>query len=228
MSNRFNVLNKNVEDREQPIPVITPKTWSNVISQKIETVPKTNLKGLERPPHSQITISKVPIKEDINNGSSIALSDKYSLWSHGLTDKNWEISSYTQMCTINNVSEFWRMINNFDKIGHRNRHLFLMKDGIQPMWEFSENRNGGVCSFKIEVHNSLEIYENLCSHMILGSLSDIPSDINGISFCPKGNTVFVKVWNRNRDNDLSKMLNKAILNKYGSLSIKYIPNKPEY
>ena len=204
MSNRFNIFNEN----SAPVK----KSWSDIIKTPVKVVPIVN-----------------ETKESVdNNGSNISLIDTYTLWYHGLNDKSWNLDSYKKMCTITNVSEFWRMLNNFDKIGYRNRHLFLMKNDIKPMWEDENNKNGGVCSFKIEVHNSLEIYENLSTHMVLGLISDIPSDINGISFCPKGNTVFVKVWNRNKNNDLSLMLNKTILDKYGSLSIKYIPNKPEY
>lgn len=213
MSNRFNILTKSTTADATSTTAIK-KSWSDIISTPAAAVP---------------IIKKVEMRNvDHNNGCNISLNDTYTLWYHGLTDKNWDISSYKKMCTIKNVSEFWRMLNNFDKIGYRNRHLFLMKNNIKPMWEDENNKNGGVCSFKIEVHNSLEIYENLSTHMVLGLISDIPSDINGISFCPKGNTVFVKVWNKDRDNDLSLMLNKSILDKYGNLSIKYIPNKPEY
>jgi hypothetical protein len=210
---RFKIL---VEDEKKPqvvAPPVPKKTWATIANQA---------------PIIQPIIVDTIVKANTRNGSDIMLADNYTLWYHSLTDKNWNIDSFKKMCTITNVSEFWRMINNFDKIGHRTRNLFLMKGDIYPMWEHPDNRNGGICSFRIELHNSLEIYENLCSHMVLGSLSDIPSDINGISFCPKGHTVFVKIWNRDRNNNLTKLMNKSILDKYCSLSVLYTPNKPEF
>lgn len=203
--NRYNAL---VSEK------VEPKSWANIVT----SAPVTKIKDI---------VNELAVNTK-SNGSEYILPSSYTLWYHSLTDNNWKIDSFQKMCTIYNISDFWRMINNFDKIGYKNRDLFLMKSDIEPMWEHVENRNGGICSFRVEMHNSLEIYENLCAYMVLESLSDIPNDINGISFSPKRNLAFVKIWNKNRDNDLSKTLNKDILKKYGDLSIKYRPNNPEF
>lgn len=220
--NRFTILNENSKKvQEVPVKIASvPKTWANMAaSPMIKPITKPNI--MTQPIEKNSIVQK-------NNGKNYVFSDEYTLWYHSVTLTDWSIGSFEKMCTIRNVSDLWRMINNFDMIGYRNRHLFLMKNNIEPLWEHEENRKGGVCSFRVEVHNSIEIYEKLCLYMVLNILCNYPNDITGVSFSPKGNWAFVKVWNKNSDNDLSKTLSKDLLTAYSNLSIKYRANKPEY
>ncbi len=106
-----------------------------------------------------------------------------------------------------------------------------MKDDTDPIWEHPNNRNGGICSFKTDIENGMKVYEDLCVRMVCRVLterqSDI-SDINGISISPKNNWAIIKIWNKNRSNDLSKSLSKYIIDTYHDMSIKYKENEPEF
>jgi hypothetical protein len=161
-------------------------------------------------------------------GEDKKLTCKYVLWAHDIHNKNWDMDSYKKVCQIDNVSTFWRTFNNLEKLGIRFMHLFLMKDGILPIWEDPKNRDGGVCSLRLEIDKAKDVFEDLNVRMLCEILNDNPTDINGISMSPKNSWVIIKVWNADSKNDLSVTLSKEILNKYADLSIKYRSNEPEY
>lgn len=159
-------------------------------------------------------------------GENIQLSCKYVLWCHEVSCKDWSLQGYTKLCTISNVSEFWRLFNNINKLGYKINNFFLMKEGIDPTWEHEKNRDGGICSMKTEIGSALQVYEELCSYMVCDILSDCPTDINGVSFCPKNNWGIIKIWNGDKKNDLSITLNKDLINKYPDQ--RYTENQPEF
>jgi len=162
------------------------------------------------------------------NGHDLPLSSNYILWCHDIHNKDWSLNGYTKLCNIATISEFWKLFNNLGKIGYKVNNFFLMKDGTDPTWEHINNRDGGICSFRIDMDSSLKMYEDLCSRMVYGNLTADMNDINGISFSPKNSWTIIKIWNKNRTNDLSKTLNPHILNTYKDASIKYKENEPEY
>jgi len=168
------------------------------------------------------------VKVNVEDGSDVMLSNKFVLWAHDLHTKNWNISSYKRLFEFNNVADYWKVFNNFNKFGFKYMHFFLMKEGVDPTWEHPRNRNGGVCSFKTELTNSLDIWENMNAHMVCDLLTDSPDDITGVSISPKNEWAIVKIWNGDCKNDLSQTLNEELLAKYSELSVKYRANAPEY
>lgn len=160
----------------------------------------------------------------------------YTLWIHELSENSWALESYTKMLNITTPQIFWEVFNNITMYGPKVRHFYLMKEDILPMWEDKANRMGGVCSFRIESNKAIALFEYLCVLMICGELVNAPhlntvgeeDNINGISFSPKTSWTIVKIWNSNRNNDISKLLNKDIIKKYPHISIQYKGNMPEY
>jgi hypothetical protein len=157
---------------------------------------------------------------EADNDSDILISQQYVLWCHDLDSNDWSIESYNKICTIDTVSMFWKIFNNFYKLDTKNDY-FLMKKDITPTWEDTANRDGGICSIRIDIINAYELWEELCTYMICDQLTDDSNDVNGISFCPKYNWAMIKI------NDLSKTFPKDILKKYKYPSIKYKINIPE-
>jgi hypothetical protein len=129
---------------------------------------------------------------------------------------------------MDNVADFWKVFNNFKVLGMKFMHFFLMKDGVEPLWEHPQNRNGGVCSFKIELDGADDVWQNLCCKMVCDILNNQPDDINGISISPKNSWAIIKIWNKDSKNDLSTTLASDVIQKYESLSIKYREHTPEY
>lgn len=162
------------------------------------------------------------------NGSDIKLYDRYVLWCHDVHSKDWSISGYKKMCMIDNVSDFWRLMNNFDKLNYKGNNFFFMKEDTQPIWEHENNRHGGVCSFKVSIDETLRIWKELAVYLVCNALTNNFDDINGISFSPKNNWAIIKIWNRDCKNVVSETLAPDLLERYRDLSIKYKSNEPEY
>ena len=42
------------------------------------------------------------------------LEDKWVLWYHSYTDKDWTINSYKQLYTIETIQDFWKLFSNWN------------------------------------------------------------------------------------------------------------------
>jgi hypothetical protein len=154
--------------------------------------------------------------------------DKWNIWYHYDKD-NWKLSGYKKIYEINNVSSFWKLYNNWDKLdGILNKHLFLMRNNITPIWEDTNNINGGCWSYKINEDLALNLWEDLSIYLICEQISPtIPNEILGISISSKkNNNVVIKIWNQNSKNNSLKILNDVILKKWGT-DIIYIAHMPD-
>ena len=201
-----------------------PKNPKNIIiDDNDDNVPENKANDL----HNILPNTIQELNSD-KNGQNLILSASYVLWCHDIHNKDWSLNGYTKLCEITTISEFWKLFNNLNKIGYKVNNFFLMKDGTDPTWEHINNRDGGICSFKTDIELSLKMYEDLCSRMVYGNLTNNMDDINGISFSPKNNWAIIKIWNKNKTNDLSKTLSQHILITYKDTSIKYKENEPEY
>ena len=117
-----------------------------------------------------------------------------------------------------------------------------MKDGIEPTWEDPQNINGGTCTLKIDLKQSISVIEDLACHVFTENLLinsdanidryDIENynhDINGISFSPKvtnrNSALIIKIWNRTFDINTSRLFKQEIANQYSDISILYRKNK---
>jgi hypothetical protein len=82
----------------------------------------------------------------------------------------------------------------------KNCMLFLMKEGIKPIWEDPKNRAGGCFSYKIPNKCVYEVWKDL-SYVIVGeSISSQPSfvtNVTGITISPKKNFCIIKIWMSN-------------------------------
>jgi len=172
------------------------------------------------------SVANKPIK--IDSGDKIYFPNKWVLWCHDIKEKQWDINSYKKLYTIHSVSDFWNIFNNIHKLGLRAMHLFLMKENINPTWEDEANRNGGVCSLKINIKTVKNIWTDIIIQMVCNNLNNNYDDINGTSISPKNQWAIVKIWNKDNKNDLTKTLSKQFLTKYENISIKYRPNNPEH
>jgi hypothetical protein len=196
-----------------PIPTKFPK---RDVQQKPVNVPIEEKKEI------------VDLQHIVGNGQDIMLNYEYVLWVHSTQNNDWSLAGYKKLCTIKNVSEFWRLFNNIQKLNFKNNNFFLMKSGVNPIWEDEHNRGGGICSLRIEMDHALKVYELLCIFLMCDKLVNDIDDINGISITPKNNWAILKIWNKNKHNKIDKLLNKSIMEKYKNVSIQYKENQPEY
>jgi translation initiation factor 4E len=163
---------------------------------------------------------RLEIEEENNN--SYILENKWNIWLHHQKD-NWKIDGYKKIFTIETIDDFWLFNNNIHLISGLNNNLnnlqiFMMKNNIKPIWEDSENRNGGCWSIKINNIDSCDIWVNLGVYMIGETLlnENINQEINGLSFSQKNNTSsIIKIWVKNSNNVSFDCLNKKIIDTFG-------------
>lgn len=163
-----------------------------------------------------------------DTGETIVLPDVYTLWCHSVQNDDWSLAGYTKLCDIGNVSEFWKVFNNIHKLNFKNNNFFFMKHGVNPIWEDKSNRDGGICSFRVLFDESIKTFELLCVYLVCDQLVTDNADINGISVTPKNAWCIIKIWNKNKNNKIDKLLHNNILNKFKNVSILYKENNPEY
>jgi len=153
--------------------------------------------------------------------------NEWNLWYHNSRDI-WTIDGYKKIYNIKTIKDYWKLFNNWDKLGGvNNKHFFLMKNNITPIWEDPINKNGGCWSFKITDSMSQDLWNDLSLYLVTETMSSVKDDIVGLSVClKKNNFSVVKIWNRDNSNNGLNLLCKDILNKWG-LDIIYIAHMPD-
>ena len=125
------------------------------------------------------------------------LYDKWTLWGHLPHDTNWTFESYIRILTFNTAEEITMLLETLPNEVITNCMLFIMRDGIKPMWEDPKNVKGGCFSYKINNKNVVSIWKNLSYSLVGESLTDQVNArpaINGITISPKKNFCIVKIW----------------------------------
>ena len=124
-----------------------------------------------------------------------------------------------------------------------------MRDKIKPIWEDNHNKEGGICSLKMDCYDKNNNYDigseaMICFCMLLVNETLISEnhEINGISYSIKNRSILIKIWSKNFKNDISEKIPKNLINKIStiikncsihkkinnSISIRYTEIKPEY
>jgi hypothetical protein len=125
------------------------------------------------------------------------LYDKWTLWAHLPHDTNWTVDSYKRILTFNNAYEIITLLESMPEEMIKNCMLFVMRDGILPMWEDEKNKKGGCFSYKVNNKNVCSIWKNLSYSLVGESLTENKSIIpciNGITISPKKHFCIIKIW----------------------------------
>ena len=199
---------------------------------------------------TELTILDVP-----ENILELNMLNYYRVLAHHNEDKNWDLNSYMNICTLVNWGDVSRLFNTLNISTERNKitdfDIFIMKNDISPLWEDEENRNGSICSFKIDSliqgYEILKlIFYHVCNNTLMSFNHKYWNNINGVSFSPKKmdtlatrdndndddlHCVIIKIWYKNNYSilgNIEKYFNPeigAVLRKY---STKTKAIKPEY
>ena len=125
------------------------------------------------------------------------LSDKWCLWAHLPHDTDWGINSYKNICTLATVEETIAVTETLPDILVKNCMLFLMRDGIKPIWEDPKNRSGGCFSYKVSNKQVYTVWKEL-SYVLVGDSiskqSSFVANVTGITISPKKNFCIIKIW----------------------------------
>lgn len=128
--------------------------------------------------------------------------NKWVLWAHLPHDTDWSINSYKPIYKFTSVEETIAITETLPEVLLTNCMLFVMKEGIQPMWEDPRNKDGGCFSYKVINKNVVECWKNLTYLLVgetLSSSNAVMDAITGITISPKKNFCIVKIWLTNQD-----------------------------
>ncbi len=157
-----------------------------------------------------------------------ALTDKWCLWAHLPHDTDWSIDSYKNIYTVNSVEETIAVIETLPDILVKNCMLFLMREGIKPIWEDPRNRNGGCFSYKVSNKHVYNVWKELSYVLTGGSISKQESfvaNVTGITISPKKNFCIIKIWMSTCENQNPAIITNEIDNlpSHGSIFKKHVP-----
>ena len=157
------------------------------------------------------------------------LYDKWVLWAHLPHDTDWSLKSYKKIMKISSVEEMVALYSAIPQKLVVNCMLFLMRDGINPMWEDPRNRQGGCFSFKVANKMVPNVWQHL-SYILVGETltndNKLLATINGITISPKKSFCIIKVWLKN-----CTMQNPSQLAVISGLSVRgclFKRHKPEF
>jgi hypothetical protein len=156
-----------------------------------------------------------------------SLIGKWDLYCHLPSDKNWDLSSYKKIYEIDEIEKLIAINETIPETIVKNCMLFVMRNGITPMWEDPKNRNGGCFSFKVinkQVHSVWKtLFYTLCGET-LSSDKKYNHLINGITISPKKNFCIIKIWLENCSvQDPNILIPIPNLSKQGCLFKKHEP-----
>ena len=156
-------------------------------------------------PQTELTMDTIS-----NTNSSLAsassthkLINNWSLWAHLPQDSDWSVKSYKLIHNLKTIEDAIAMTETTPDPLIKACMLFVMKDGILPMWEDPKNRNGGCFSYKVSNKNVCEVWRELNYVLVGETISNNSSFVNcvtGITISPKKNFCIIKIWMSNCDN----------------------------
>jgi hypothetical protein len=130
------------------------------------------------------------------------LSDKWTLWAHLPHNTDWSLKSYIPIYTFSTIEETIAVTESLPPVLIENCMLFLMKQGITPMWEDSKNRNGGSFSYKVSSNHVVNSWKELTYRITGASISNastVYKGMSGITISPKKRFCIIKIWMSNCD-----------------------------
>lgn len=125
------------------------------------------------------------------------LSNNWTLWAHLPHNTDWTLKSYIPISTFTNVEEAIGVTETLPPVLVENCMLFMMKEGVKPIWEDPNNRNGGSFSYKVLNKNVYKVWKDLTYVVVGSSISKQQNFVNcvtGITISPKKSFCIIKIW----------------------------------
>ena len=139
-----------------------------------------------------------PVVSPSTCGQYHTLNDKWVLYHHLPSNKDWTLSGYTVLSNdIQTVEKAIAINESITEKMIKYSMLFLMREGITPMWEDPRNRNGGCFSYKV-INRYVEQVWRQMFYLVCGETMGLNASynehINGITISPKKNFCIIKIW----------------------------------
>lgn len=137
------------------------------------------------------------------NFFDLKIKQNWDFYIHYSDDKNWDLDSYNHIIQINNLTQSILFEEQLSSKILQNCMIFIMKDGISPIWEDPKNINGGCFSYKINNKCLYKVFKLVYYSLITNNLTnkkELSNVINGITISPKNtimpkkNFSILKIW----------------------------------
>lgn len=155
------------------------------------------------------------------------LSSKWTLWAHLPHDTDWSLKSYIKIYNFDTMEQAISITESLPPKLVMNCMMFLMREGIMPIWEDVRNRNGGCFSYKVSNKDVYQCWRQLTYVLVGNSISNNTSIlpvVNGITISPKKNFCVVKVWLSNCEYQNASVINDVVgIQAHGCLFKKQTP-----
>ena len=165
-------------------------------------------------------------KTSSSSSSSLPLPQKWKLWAHLPKESSWSMESYVEVADLHTAEDVVGVFQSLPAELIQNCMLFLMKDGINPMWEDPQNCKGGSFSYKISNKFVADVFKLLAYHVCgttLVGTQEFNKDITGITISPKKQFCVIKVWMRScRFQNPAVIANIANMPQQGCLFKKHV------
>ena len=126
------------------------------------------------------------------------LKHKWVLWFHKMNENIWTLESYSKIFEITTYYDILFIQKEMKNITAG--IFFLMKEGIDPIFEDKMNKDGGYWSLKIPKKDSLLYWDKIMFYLCIDRLTNTDNEaemLNGLSISPKINNCIFKIWNCN-------------------------------
>ena len=143
------------------------------------------------------------------------LSNKFVFWYHIIdtsSDQDYK-SQIKKLAQFETLEEFWSIFQYLKKPDDFKQpiEIQLFKDGITPMWEDENNKNGGRISLKLRKEYSNLVWEELIFAFIGGYFDkEIKEEINGLVMNCKKDFNTLQIWTKNFNTEVNKGIEKNI------------------
>lgn len=137
-------------------------------------------------------------------GDDMKLNTTWVVWIHENDNQDWSLKSYKSIYEIDSVGSMWRFLHVLDNLDKNIRQYYIMRNGITPIWEDNNNKQGAICSIMIDNMNKfsshtkgdlgVDAFSAICILVLNESFVRNSNVINGLCYSIKSRSVLIKLW----------------------------------
>jgi len=118
------------------------------------------------------------------------------LYHHSMAETKWTLATFQPVATLTTWREFWAVMDSIGSSSLAESMFFLMRKGIDPLYENFQNIRGGSYSLRISKDQAGECFLVYAIAMMLAdATTDKTNIVNGMSISPKRGFSILKIWN---------------------------------
>lgn len=137
-------------------------------------------------------------------GDDMKLNTTWIVWIHENDNQDWSLKSYKSIYEIDSIGSMWRFLHVLDNLDKNARQYYIMRNGITPIWEDNNNKQGAICSIMIDNMNKfsshsrgdlgVDAFSAICILVLNESFVRNNNVINGLCYSIKSRSVLIKLW----------------------------------